>query len=384
MKYLAIIYLVIVLFGGCSSTSSEPVSTIDKELLLSQHIMLGLMDPQMQALDRSVNNLQAKVAVGCSDKETVAIGDLRDQWKLVMSQYHYLATFNHGPLAIDNGAVAEFIYSLPGELGKQQLIDREIKKAEKSQEKYKIRKEKTTILGLDSMEYVLFERLEGDEELNSALQECVYLDYLAQDIKSRVNRVSDQWRGETLPNYLSPEVQSNLKDYNAELAKGIIVYTDKVLKDQKIGAPLGLKAAESFKCVPGESCHTLYLEHSYSESGQAALITQLRALEDVFSGQSLSGQTKNFGFNDYLQEMDVALKSINFEIGQHQISQAWQALPSGAAYEQLFAEYGESNNNENPVYQAYLKVRDLSSWLKTEFIVDLSSQLPGAVQGDND
>ena len=82
--------------------------------------------------------------------------------------------------------------------------------------------------------------------------------------------------------------------------------------------------------------------------------------------------------------MDVALKSINFEIGQHQISKTWQALPSGAAYEELFAEYGESNNNENPVYQAYIKVRDLSSWLKTEFIVDLSSQLPGAVQGDND
>lgn len=385
MRYLVLIYIFIVSLGGCSSESTAPAPKLDGDLLLSQHLMLNLMTPKTRNLESSAQNLESSVVSLC-EADSVSLQEVRDQWRQTMDQLHYLSVFNFGPLGQANNAEVNLIYSPERELNKEGLIDVQIRIAAKKKGKYKIRTEKPVYMGLDAIEYVLFSRWAERAELDETAEECVYLKYVVKDVRSRIEAVQARWQDQVLTNYLSEPVQANLFAFNSRLAKGMIVYADKVLKDKNLATPMGLEVTGDHNCTPGVNCHSLYLRHPYAKTAKSAVAVQLRALEDVFSGRiPNNSQSRGFGFNDYLTfYIGVENKSINQKMNQSSLSQTWSNLPDGEEYVALFVDHGRDPSPENLIYQSFQEVRELTTWMKDEFIVDLSSRLPGSVQGDND
>lgn len=387
-----LVYLLIVTFSGCSSPVSQQ-SSVDKEGRLTEYIVMGLLTPKYQSFKEGTFNLNQEIHRACNSEEPVLVSYLQDLWVQAMMDFHYLEVFNFGPITTGRsegtveGRLKGAIYSLP-QVNHEASIDREIDKAFQQQENYKIRGLKNHLLGFDSIEYVLFSRYLSHEQFTSSSRECVYLKYIATDLEQRVNKLTGLWQEQELPFLQSPEVQTNLAStYVNRIAEGITPFVDKIVKDRKLAAALGIPVSETYDCEQGFNCHSLYLEHPHAKMAQESLLVHLQAIEDAFistSKKQTNSPEESFTFNDYFEQSGLSLKSLNEDLFAGEFTQTWNELPQGEEYIDLFATYSAELGTENKAFSAYQKVQGLTRWLKTGFIVSLNVNLPGSVQGDND
>ncbi|MEM7646023.1 MAG: hypothetical protein AAF203_03865, partial [Pseudomonadota bacterium] len=176
----------------------------------------------------------------------------------------------------------------------------------------------------------------------------------------------------------------------SNFVKDLVVFADKILKDQKMAASLGLKVTESYPCSKGKDCHE-YLEHPYSGLAREALIKNLEAIDHAFNGsKNKSATIYDFSLNRYLEEAGVTITKDNKGVQVSELIETFSALPEGSAFYGLFANaYTDSDSDlvikeSNQAFQAFQELKQLTDWLKTDFVMDLNTNLPGTVQGDND
>ena len=132
------------------------------------------------------------------------------------------------------------------------------------------------------------------------------------------------------------------------------------------------------------------MEHPYALIGKEALAQNVKALKEAFFGKRNDDGTAGFGFVSYLvasqASTDISQLSANF----NQVELNLNDVPGGQDFYDLFEDFYVTDDSEvaqdqnNYAYLLYQSTKKVTDWLKTEFVVDLNTGLPGSVQGDND
>ena len=142
---------------------------------------------------------------------------------------------------------------------------------------------------------------------------------------------------------------------------------------------------------PKNNCAGLYLEHPFSAMAREAVIENLRAISDVLSGKVLDDGESGFGYKSYFEQSGNLEENRSLIIGAKDLISQWESLPEGDAYFQLFSETNEVvSKSSNPLEESgeilalYGNLKEITDWMKGDFVVDLNTNLPGSVQGDND
>ena len=379
--------LTLVLFMGCSSSrenlSSHSNQAIDKDKKLAEHIIFDIVDPKMKSFASHVKHLSSQVKKAC-DGIAVSFTELRSLWLGAMMDFHYLEVLAFGPLSAGEGVVKRGIYSLPVK-GQNNLIDREIQKAFRRGSNYRQNRVRNYLVGLDAIEYVLFEYLkEIDIEIDVIKNNdpvCNYLVFITEKLHYQVKNLTENWQLEEVDFIQSPEGQTRMGEFVKRITDSLIVFADKGIKDQKVRDPMG-----KGKSCPEKNCAELYLEHPFSEMAKEALIENLKALSDALSGKILSDGKRGFGYDSYLSHLGVSEKNRLMIVQTRFLLSEWKKLPDGEDYFNLFSEINKSSQPlpENNIVRLYDELKKITDWLKKDFVADLNTELPGSVQGDND
>ncbi len=382
------IYFVIATFVGCSSsdapTIKDPKSSgfqADRDWLLVQSVSNNLITDRMNSLVDQTTFLESKVQKACT-QSTFDLSELREIWSQAMFDFHYLDALTFGPVAsFDENSPLRFIYSHPP-VNAPQYIAREIAKASEKKESYKMPRPLAHSIGLNALEYVLFNPQSESLNLTSESGECHYLKFILADLKARVIEYRTLWMQEEVAFINSVEGRTRLPEVIGRLASHIIVYTDKLLKDRKLGGPLGLQQ-KLFPCENALECQSIYLEHPFYPESKIALEAPLHALNDLFNGLPLKqSNEKTYSLNEYL----ISLNESNRNNPSTQLSD-WlnqvDQLPTGDGFKDKFNKF-KASDKYNSMFQLLQEIRTLTTWLKTDFLIELNSSLPEPAQGDTD
>jgi hypothetical protein len=378
-------YLVLSLFWACSSNIQQN-EQVDKDSQLVQHVVFDLVDPKVTSFSQKVDHLKTQLQNYCDTNE-VNQNDVKKAWLEAMLDFHYLEALPFGPLNPKKSELSLFIYSLP-QVNADKIIDLEVEKAFAKKENFKLKSPKPTLLGLDALEYIFFSYLNHDSEKRS----CFYSLYVANELAKKVDEYKLRWNVEQIEYLQNPINLANLSDFIPTMTSSVITFFDQTLKERKISAPLGLNASTTNPCIAGENCHIFYTEHPYALIGKEALLENMKAIVDAFNGSSLKSISRGYGYFRYISQLEVATKNQSEEILLQQIKNQMSELSQREEFALEFKDFYIQDsvsqkwveNKKSNIYQIFLDLQNFSDWLKTDFIIELSGQLPGTVQGDND
>ena len=269
---------IIIVLTGCAPSrekSSLPsTQVVDKDRKLVEYIVFDIVDPRMKSFISRVRSLNSQVSKAC-DTDEAAVRNLRESWVRAMMDFHYLETLAFGPLGAKDGAVKRGIYSL-SVMGQGTLIDREIQKAFRLGSDYKQVRIRNYLVGLDAIEYILFEYFSETDVINREIPACGYLVFITEHLRSRVESLTKAWGKQELEFIRSPEGQTRMRKTMGRITDSLVMFADKEMKDRKVGASMGKKSP-----CPENNCAELYMEHPFSGMAKEAFIENLKALSDL-------------------------------------------------------------------------------------------------------
>ncbi|PAJ76154.1 peptidase M75 [Pseudoalteromonas sp. NBT06-2] len=204
---------------------------------------------------------------------------------------------------------------------------------------------------------------------------CQFAKEVSQDLVDSSQELLTKWTGENgyaneLKNAGQPDNSFESTHTVVNLISDAMFYTDSVVKDKKLGIPLG-KFANS---CGFETCAE-DVESYDSGFSLGNIKANLVAFEKLFLG-NLQGETAQTGFDDFLvkeggtETKDIMIQGIN------------DAKNAAAQIETDLKTALISENQK--VEHAHAKVKDITDQLKNDFINKLALELPKSSAGDND
>lgn len=348
--------------------------------------------------------LEERVREYCSAIDQGGTGEselsgARSQWKRAMLGYHALEAVAVGPLTDSGRFLADNIYSWPyfNACG----VDLEAMKLAESRKSNP--KKLFTVKGLRALEYLLFEpslvtacsaanpKAREWTALPTAekrRQRCAYALDLAQELSGHARTLEQAWdpaKGNFTKTLVDGSRYPSVSDAVNALSDGL--YFLEIVKDQKIGRPLGRHkdcVDAAGKC-PGD------VEHRYSGISLEALGAQLKAFQTAFFG-STNPDGRGVGFDDFLRHKgrgDV-VDSIRRDLDRA-LSTLEEASSRGSFQEQIGAmnpgECGATTvtNRKVPLCAFFQDVRSVATTMKVEVLTILKLRAPPFFGGgDND
>ena len=235
--------------------------------------------------------------------------------------------------------------------------------------------------GLATLEYLLFH--EGDDVICSTAgwaalsptertaQKQAYAVAVSSDLKVHADALVTAWGGgfvETLrtagpgnPTYMSTAAAMN------QMGAGIF-YLDRVVKDLKLAAPIGLRDCAAPPCLD-------LLESQYASHNTANLRENLVALRQLLEG--CEPGYAGVGFDDLL----IGARAPALADRQHELLLAAEAALAAIEEPDLEEALVTDPASVRAFYDALKAITDL---LKSEFVTVLDVDLPMGLEGDND
>lgn len=324
----------------------------------------------------------------------------QEAWRRVMLSYHFLEGAPVGPLS--DLTFKQSIYSWPGinlcGIDKQVVARSKSVGAPVAGLFY-------TLKGLLALEYLLFESsLESKCNLIAAPNEDVVLwikntdnqkrldrlnfaRFVAADVFVQVEKLESDWapKGTNFSKLMVDGIEPFATLRTATTALSHALFSIEVLKDRRLGKPLGLHK----DCLNAERKCPEDIEHLWSKISLEAIDAQMNGFEAVFFGRSKN--IDGFGFDDFLRTLGRADVAERFRVMLNHFrehSKAAQAL--GTLEEAVLSMDVEkckattAENNFIPVCALFQSVRQINTKLKTEFLSALSLSAPPSYQGDSD
>lgn len=382
-----IIYFIIAAFVGCSSslapTEVDPRARgaqADKDWHLVQTFNDELVLPRLKSLESELKEMRRQWAHSC-DEGQLAMGDLRHSWERAIHDWHYLTTLTFAPNTVmEESSPLRFIYS-PSTANAPTFIQREMARAGQLKESYKMSRPLGHSLGFQALEYLLFSWVplsQNQHPVSADRGECYYGHYVLLDLTERIKGFTLGYQNSELAFARSVEGQTRLPEIIGRLAAHVVMFTDQVLKDRRLAAPMG-QSTDLYPCSGIEECANSYIEHPYYPDKKIALRAPLQALNDLFNGRlKLNEKARTYAFRDYFASIPgsqtIAMADLIAQMESTVLN--W---PAGNAYINQFKLTASS-----PVNNLYRQSQKVSRWMKTDFLMDLNSSLPQAVQGDTD
>jgi len=245
----------------------------------------------------STKMLSAKSQAFCLNPNETTLEATQEQWRLAMSDWQAVKIINFGPIKVNN-----LSWRLQFWPDKKNLVGRKIKSLLKSKDTIdhaKLKESSVVIQGLSALEYLLFDRtgakLSHYQTNNRESRQCALLQTVASLTQQTAEHLSSAWQ--TKAEYLSVFVnaatistETNTTDITTatppltQLIESILANLE-TLKNDKLGAPLGLKSvsgkANAFLAEAWRSQHSLALVSANLKSVRQLLVNgELLGLTD--------------------------------------------------------------------------------------------------------
>lgn len=381
-------------------TPTPPTTTFNQQALLA-NIVDNIITPTYQTFLAQSQAQQASITELCDIEKAYNVGDDRQpvidaltlskaQWVTTMNQWQMAEVMQIGPLTVNSSTLRNNIYSWPtiSSCG----VDQDVmffKNGSINTTPYDITQRTSTRRGLDAIEYLIYnESLDhsctsektvlatwpalSDEEKRVA--RCSFAVEVADDITNSAEQLNAQWAvyAQTLKN--AGQSGNEFADVHdgVNAVSDALFYLDSIVKDKKIGIPLGLFTND---CGGVGSVCVENVESPLSQESISHLMANLLAFKQIFTGQG-SDSTNTIGFDDYLINVDDKATSDAI------IAATQQAIDDLNNYQVSLS--AQLTNDATVVETSHGNVKVVTDQMKADFINSLALKLPTTSAGDND
>jgi predicted lipoprotein len=388
--------ILVLLAGACGDDGgpAPPVidaaqDSFDRKALLA-NIGENIALPAYETFDARVGGMTAAIDAYCAGLGTAEEASLRaaaqDAWKQAMTTWQMVEVMLFGPVAMNERALRDVIYSWP--IVGTCAVDQDVNLYRLDPASYDITTRLTNRRGLDALEYLLFTNEPNhtcppqaapagwdalaDAERTAA--RCGFARVAVADLATQARTLLDAWRPQG-GNYLAAFTSASAF---ASAQAGINVVTDAMFaldtetKDMRVGEPAGIVINQCN--TVGEPC-AAELESPHARHSKENVIANLRAFQMLFLGQGLDG-TDGAGFDEFLRSVGAAALADQMKADIAAAITAFEAIP-GPMEDALQSDY-------QAVADTYPRIKAITDNLKTQFLTVLGLELPDTGGSDND
>jgi len=227
----------------------------DLEKYVAREIAENTIAHFHQRFALSTEALSAKSRAFCLNPNETTLGATQEQWRLAMSDWQAVKIINFGPIKVNN-----LSWRLQFWPDKKNLVGRKIKALLKSEDPIdhaKLKESSVVIQGLSALEYLLFDRtgakLSHYQTNGSEPRQCDLLQTVASLTQQTAEHLSGAWQAnaEYLSVFANTTAIASETDITGittgtppltQLIESVLANLE-TLKNDKLGAPLGLKSA---------------------------------------------------------------------------------------------------------------------------------------------
>lgn len=271
----------------------------------------------------STKALSASSQTFCLNPNETTLQVAQEQWKLAMSDWQAVKIINFGPIKVNN-----LSWRLQFWPDKKNLVGRKIKSLLKSEDiidKAGLKESSVVIQGLSALEYLLFDRTGGKlshyQTAGKGPRQCDLLQTVASLTQQTAEQLASAWQAdaEYSSNFINTTATESEAD-DTEIATGTppitlliesVLANLETLKNDKLGAPLGLKSATG-------KTNAFLAEAWRSQYSLPLVSANLRSVRQLLVNGELLGLTDFLIANDQqalaarlLTQLDAAQITLN-------------------------------------------------------------------------
>ncbi|MGB0647070.1 MAG: imelysin family protein [Bradymonadia bacterium] len=373
--------------NGAQTTPAE--SEARKRLL--RGLRENVYAPTFEQFANSSNTLKSACLAWQAERDEAKLETLKQAWRDAMTDWQRAELMQIGPSGASGRRIGgqdyrDRIYSYP--ISNSCRVDQELVRGSFTEPGW-VNNAQFNIRGLDAMEYLIFgisvqntcpqtaginrdgewDALKNTPDVFSD-RRAAYLVALATGVAEDAQTLMESWTdeegtfGSAFVNASAPF--NSQKEVLDQVFAGIF-YTDKFIKDLKLGTPAGI----TDDCI-ADVCPDM-VESKWSGASKTNLLVNLDTLELIFRGGNEASQ---YGFDDLL--IEEGAMALTDRMNQHlNVAKEKTTLITTSVEEQL-------NSNPEVVRNAHVAVRDITDDLKTQFVTVLNLSVPQEGAGDND
>ncbi len=314
---------------------------------------------------------------------------LLDQWQNMMDIVHQLEVFDFGPFNRQEAYLLKPLYSWPA----INYCGLDYQMIKKSRSRVPKLHSNPVFSGLDALEYLISDdRFDTacsarDELLDAWIaqdlkvkfnQRCEYMELITDQLLSKTHAINQAWsikENNLIGTILLEKDHKKILSHVSTISRGLFVI-DRLVKDQKVGLPLGTyEGCEEDSCLDKR-------EHLLTNKGLWALKINIKTILGIYNG------FEGFGFNDYLKKSGFAHIDKNVQTLFETILTQLDSLLAKGDWNEALAQgtpHCQNDNIKNGPCQLYQNIRALDSFFKVDFLAVLTEiRAPRNAQGDND
>lgn len=380
MKNIIVIFLSLVLFAaGCNSPSSSPSSPkekakeVDKDDAFVTNLNANIIGPRVKSFYSEVVDLKQAIYTACSSE--MRVRDLKEKWQKAMMSFHYLEAVAVGALGENERSLAKHIYSWD----KDSVIApvyTQMRRAHNNPN-YKFKKRRVKYKGLYALELIFYDKYGQEKFIQAGDKACPYINMIADDLEVRAEELSERWVTEQIYYFQDPKNKLNYGEYISEVvAQTQYVYS--VVQHKKVAPLLGEENHDNITACEKNTTEHRCIEHKFSGLTQEALVQNIEALKDVFSGRGGFGMAAYMEILNQKSEADKVLQLLDGVLNE------WELTSEGESFLTKVEQYKTKPCSEELLCRGFIKLAELGKWIKEDFLILMNTELPKPVQGDND
>lgn len=389
------------MLAGCVGDNDSSNPDFDVAGLLDDTTDIVIL-PGYQALATQTTLLSADdgalaqycTAIGTAT-EAARKAEAQQAWRTAMNQWQSLEMHRLGPIADNGDALGNRVSSF----GSSNLSDCGVDQAVvlSRQDGFDLATRSSNQRGLEAIEYTLFNdnldhtcssqitRLSDWNErpdVERTQWRCDYARLVASDVADAASTIYEQWRidGE---NYRSEFLNPAVAGTTLETLSDAVFYLDVVVKDLKLGVPLGISDdCSAFSCP--EQIESPYSEHSLTNI-RNNLVGFTRLIEH--DGLSFGDLIRHAGVPDVATRLtDNANAAIELIDGMDSslLVQATAIDSSDRDSQCTNAFTNPEADSELTACRLYGLIKRITDDLKVGFVAAVNVDLPDRAQSDND
>lgn len=300
MKKIIILITVLLGIWACAKTE-EPTNTFESFDRKSMLTNLGnsVIIPSFEAFYQKSDAFDLAVNAYTADvKNEQKLVTAQVAWVEMAKAWKQASVFKQGPIE-DQFLLSTFDFSANGAYLNVTLLDKTIADATTIDNAY-IESKGATVKGIHALEYLLFDKAKVNATIigtytgSTGVKRTAYLKALAVNLKNQAKTIVDEWKNK----YVTTFISADSRDINSSLG----VLSNKIIdliytvRDERIGVPKGNRNSGT----PQPDLAEAFL----SESSIALAMSELKGIENAFSGKSPAG-ADGIGLDDLLDKLEA-------------------------------------------------------------------------------
>jgi predicted lipoprotein len=280
-----VLLFAVVLITACKDpqTNKEDFDRSPMLINLADNIII----PNYQDLQTKLVDFSAKISALNLNPNATTLADARSSWLEACKQWQHCKVFELGPAA--SIALRNSMNAYP--------VDTALINSNISSGNYTLGAvSNITAIGFQAYDYLLYDGTDADviNRISNSANYKQYLVDLVVKMQTDIDYVTNEWTNSYRSTFVSSTGSASGSSTNDLYNE--MTFDLELIKNAKFGIPLGKDILDVARPT--------YVEAYYSEESMTLAIENMKSIENVFLGKSMSG-TDGVGFDEYLDHCEA-------------------------------------------------------------------------------